>query len=541
MSCKRRPSWKALFAALATARVRIVVLCALAFVLSASPAEAARPPNVVFFLADDLGWSDTTLYGKTSFYETPNIERLAKQGVRFTQAYAACHVCSPTRASILSGKYPARLHLTDWLSGRRNYNFQKLLNARIHQRLPLGELTLAEALKKHGYATGHFGKWHLGENPAGPLQQGFDVQIPRWNKGWPRAGYHAPFRLDGLKDSKGDYLTDRLTDEALGFIERNKDRPFFLYLSHFAVHDPIQGRPDLVEKYRKKLAGRKRPKQPAFVLEGNPDDPGALSQTELAVLAKQPSHKDYRVLPGRTVKIKQHQDNIQFAAMIEALDESLGRVLDKLESLGLEENTIVIFFSDNGGMSAANFGNPKRVVNPARLDAAYSTSNLPLRGAKGWLYEGGVRVPMVIKWPGKGKQGTVCNEPVISTDFYPSILEMAGLPAEPAQHMDGSSLVPALKGQPLEHGPIYWHFPHYSNHGMQSPGGAIRSGAYKLLDYFENNTVQLFNIEKDPGEQNDLARVEPKKAAKLLAMLRDWRKKVSARMMPPNKDWKPGK
>ena len=196
MSCKRRPSWEAQFAALATARVRIVVLCALAFVLSASPAWAARPPNVVFFLADDLGWSDTTLYGKTSFYETPNIERLAKQGVRFTQAYAACHVCSPTRASILSGKYPARLHLTDWLSGRRNYNFQKLLNARIHQRLPLGELTLAEALKKHGYATGHFGKWHLGENPAGPLQQGFDVQIPRWNKGWPRAGYHAPFRLD---------------------------------------------------------------------------------------------------------------------------------------------------------------------------------------------------------------------------------------------------------------------------------------------------------------------------------------------------------
>ncbi len=509
--------------------------------MATSPADAARPPNVVFFLADDLGWSDTTLYGKTSFYETPNIERLAKEGVRFSQAYAACHVCSPTRASIMSGKYPARLHLTDWLSGRRNFSFQKLLNAQIHQRLPLKELTLAEALKKHGYATGHFGKWHLGEDPAGPLQQGFDVQVPRWNKGWPRAGYHAPFRLNGLKDSKGDYLTDRLNEEALAFIERNKNRPFFLYLSHFSVHDPIQGRADLVEKYRRKLAERKKPAGPAFVLEENPDRPKTLSRARLATLIEQPSHKDYRVLPGQAVKIKQHQDNIQFAAMVEALDESLGRVLDKLEALGLEENTIVVFFSDNGGMSAANFGNPKRVVNPQRLDGAYSTSNLPLRGAKGWLYEGGVRVPMVIKWPGKGKHGTVCDRPVISTDFYPSILEMAGLPAEPNQHVDGTSLVPALKGQTLEHEPIYWHFPHYSNHGMQSPGGAIRSGDYKLLEYFENNTVQLFNLAKDPGEQDDLARTEPKKAAELLATLRGWRKKVSARMMPPNKDWKPAK
>jgi len=493
--------------------------------------RGAKPPNVVFFLVDDLGWRDVGCYG-SRFYETPHIDQLATEGVRFNQAYAACHVCSPTRASILTGKYPARLHLTDWLNGRRDFPFQKLKNAEINKHLPFAETTLAEALKAQGYSTAIFGKWHLGEEPSGPLKHGFDVQVPRWNKGWPRSGYHAPFRLAGLKDSKGDYLTDRLTDEALEFIEQNKDRPFFLYLSHFAVHDPIQGRPDLVKKYRDKLAKMQRPTGPDFVLEGNPDAVKPLSREQLAALITRPSHQGHRVLPRRTVKIKQHQDNIQFAAMVGAMDESLGRVVGKLKSLGLADNTIVIFFSDNGGMSAANFGNPKRVVANSRLDAAYSTSNLPLRGAKGWLYEGGVRVPMIVKWPGHGKKGTACEEPVISTDFYPSILEMAGLPARPDQHVDGVSFVPALKGESFERKAIYWHFPHYSNHGMQSPGGAIRLGDYKLLEYFENNTVQLFNLKADPGEQNDLARAHPKKASELRAMLHAWRKDVSARMMP---------
>jgi arylsulfatase A-like enzyme len=232
------------------------------------------------------------------------------------------------------------------------------------------------------------------------------------------------------------------------------------------------------------------------------------------------------------VKIKQRQDNIQFAAMVEAMDESLGRVLAKLKRLGLEENTIVIFFSDNGGMSAANFGNPKRVVSPSKLDLAYSTSNLPLRGAKGWLYEGGIRVPMIVKWPGKGKRGAVCDVPVISTDFYPSILEMAGLPSQPVQHKDGLSFVSALKGEPFEGKAIFWHFPHYSNHGMQSPGGAVRVGDYKLLEYFENKSVQLFNLKEDPGEQKDLSREQPKKARQLLTRLQAWRKDVAARMMP---------
>ena len=507
-------------------KLSIAFLC-----LLGTQAGEARKPNIVFFLVDDLGWRDVGCFG-SSFYETPNIDRLAAEGVRFTQAYAACHVCSPTRASILTGKYPARLGLTDWLSGRRVYPFEKLMRPVYLQHLPFEEQTLAETLKAEGYGTAIFGKWHLGENPSGPLAHGFDVQVPEgWMKGWPRAGYHAPFKLKGISDKKGDYLTDRLTDEAIRYIEKNKDRPFFLYLSHFAVHDPIQGRPDLVEKYRKKLAGMERPTAPAFVLEGNPDAPEPLSREELTAPMKEPEYAGYKVLPRRTVKIKQHQDNVQFAGMVEAMDQSLGRVMAKLKELGLERKTIVIFFSDNGGMSAANLGNPRRVVPGHKLDVAYSTSNLPLRGAKGWLYEGGIRVPMIVKWPHEGNRGTVCDEPVISTDFYPSILEMAGLRAMPKQHADGTSFVAALKGNPFERKAIYWHFPHYSNHGMQSPGGAIRLRDYKLLDYFENDTVQLFNLAVDPGEQNDLSLSRTEKAAELRAMLRAWRKDVSARMM----------
>jgi arylsulfatase A len=430
--------------------------------------------------------------------------------------------------------------MTDWLPGRKEFPFQKLQNARILQQLPLEEVTLAEALQKHGYATAHIGKWHLGEDPSGPLKHGFDVQIPRWNKGWPKAGYHAPFQMEGLDDKPGDYLTDRLTDEAVKFIEEKQDRPFFLYLSHFAVHDPIQGRADLVKKYQAKLR-RSPPEEDAFVLEGNPDAKPPLSSAELAALSKEDAYQGFGVLPRQTVKIKQRQDNVQFAAMVESMDESLGRVLAKLKTLGLADNTIVMFFSDNGGMSAANFGRPDRSIPPAKLDAAYSTSNLPLRGGKGWLYEGGIRVPLIVKWPGKDHPGAVCDIPVISTDLYPSVLEMAGVPGLPEQHTDGVSFSPLLQGATdLEREALYWHFPHYSNHGMQSPGGAIRCGDYKLIEYFENNTVQLFNLAKDPGEQHDLAREEPESAARLTAMLHRWRESVSARMMERNPDYKVG-
>lgn len=511
----------------------------LGFAASPPAVAADHPPNVVFFLVDDLGWRDLGCYG-SSFYETPNVDRFAQESVRFTQAYAACHVCSPTRGSIMTGKYPARLHLTDWLPGRKNFPFQKLKNAAIHQHLPLEETTIAEALKQHGYATGHFGKWHLGEEPFGPLEQGFDVQVPRWNKGWPNRGYYAPFGFTGLEGAPGDYLTDRLTDEALKFIEKNRDRPFFLYLSHFAVHDPIQGRPDLVGKYQSKLDHHPLRNDQPFILEGNPDAENPLSRDALDALLRQDAYQGYRVLPQRTVKIKQQQDNVQFVAMVESMDESFGRVLAKLSALGIDDNTIVIFFSDNGGMSAANFGRPGRVIPASALDKAYSTSNLPLRGGKGWLYEGGIRVPLLVNWPGHSKDAAVCDIPVISTDFYPSILEMIGVAARPEQHVDGVSFAGLLKGETeLTRDALYWHFPHYSNHGLQSPGGAVRSADYKLLEYFENNTVQLFNLKQDPGEQHDLAHEEPQTVAELRRMLHQWRARVSAQMLEPNPDYRP--
>jgi arylsulfatase A-like enzyme len=518
--------------------VRCLVLLAM-LLAACRPSAAAedRPPNVVFFLVDDLGWRDLGCYGG-EFYETPRIDEFARGSVRFTQAYGACHVCSPTRASILTGKYPARLRLTDWLPGRKDFAFQKLKNARIDQQLPLEEVTNAELLKKHGYRTAHIGKWHLGEEPFGPLAQGFDVQIPRWNKGWPKAGYHAPFQLEGLADSPGDYLTDRLTDEAIRFIEQNREEPFFLYLSHFAVHDPIQGKSDLAKKYEAKL--RRHAATPAaqrFVLEGNPDNADKLSRLELNALLDNEKYRGFRLLPNRTVKIKQRQDNVQFAAMVESVDESFGRILARLSQLGLDQRTIVIFVSDNGGMSAANFGNPQRVIAATKLDAAYSTSNLPLRAGKGWLYEGGIRVPLLVKWPAKGRAG-VCDVPVISADFLPSILEMTGIAAAPETEMDGVSFAPLLTGAAnLEREALYWHFPHYSNHGLQSPGGAIRRGDYKLLEYFENGTVELFNLRTDPGEQHDLAGAESERSEAMKSMLHAWRKSVNAQMMEPNPNY----
>jgi len=491
-----------------------------------------QPPNILLFLVDDLGWSDLHCYG-SRFHETPHIDDLATNGVRFTQAYAACHVCSPTRASILTGKYPARLHLTDWLPGRKDHSFQTMLAPTYEQQLPHAELTLAEALKEHGYHTAHIGKWHLGEEPFGPTSQGFDFQIPRWNKGWPKTGFHAPFELEGLEDKPGDYLTDRLTDEAERFIEANRDQPFFLYLSHFAVHDPIHGRDDLVTHYESKRRSMGSEVGSKFVLEDNPDDQPPLSRDKLTQMMAKPAWSGHKVLPQRTVKIKQHQDNVQFAAMVTAMDESLGRIVAKLRTLHLDENTIIVFFSDNGGMSAANFGNPARVVGKNQLDAAYSTSNLPLRGAKGWLYEGGIRVPMIVRTPSMQMKNQVCDQPVISNDIYPTLLKLAGLPSLPDQHCDGVSLAGLLEGtsQTLERTALYWHFPHYSNHGMQSPGAAIRAGDYKLLEYFENGTVQLFNLKDDIGEQHDLSATEPRKVTELQQSLHRWQADLGAQRM----------
>lgn len=496
--------------------------------------KQSKPQNVIFFLVDDLGWADVTCYG-SEFYETPNIDQLATEGVRFTSAYAACHVCSPTRASILTGKYPATINLTDWLPGRRDFAFQRFSNADIIQHLPYEEITLAEALKSHEYATGIIGKWHLGEDPSNPMTHGFDMQIPNWAKGWPNGGYLYPFELEGIPDAPGEYLTDRLTDKALSFIENHADEPFFLFFSHFSVHDPIEGRPDIVEKYEEKLRSMPQPVGYPYILEGNPDSPDFIHPKDALMLLEEDEYKGFSLLPNQMVKIKQFQDNVQFAAMVESTDESLGRVMNKIKELGLDENTIIIFYSDNGGMSSANFFNPNRVVGRANLDRAFATSNLPLRGAKGWLYEGGIRVPLIIKWPGKGKKGIENDVPVTSPDFYPTIMEMLGLNVPEEQKVDGISIAPLLTGKnTLDRNHIYWHFPHYSNHGMQSPGGAIRSGDYKLLEYFENNTVQLFNLKNDIGEEHDLAAVKPEIARELQAELSRWRKEVDAQMLKPN-------
>ena len=503
-----------------------------------SISNKANKPNIVFFLVDDMGWTDLGCYG-SQFYETPNIDAFARESVKFTNAYAACHVCSPTRASIMTGKYPASLHLTDWLPGRRDFPFQKLLNAEIHPYLPREEMTIAEVLKEFGYHTAIFGKWHLGEDPFGPDAHGFDKVVPiNWNKCCPNKGYHAPFGLDGIPDKEGDYLSDRLTDEALQYLDTLNNQPFFLYLSHFAVHDPIQGRADLVQEYLAKESASVA-SDPPFVLEGNPDNPDNPEQSALQLMVSQSAYDRHAVLPNQMVKIKQKQDNVEFAAMVESVDESFGRVLRKLEELKVQDNTIVIFFSDNGGMSAANFGNPDRVISHENLDKAYATSNLPLRGAKGWLYEGGIRVPLIVNWPGRSVAGLESSVPVISIDFFPTLLEMLDLPGSTSPKIDGVSFAPILEGkQHVEREAIFWHFPHYSNHGMQSPGGAVRSGDFKLLEYFENGSVQLFNLKSDLGEQHDLSDSLPEKSKELQLMLHDWRQQVDAQMMPQNPDYR---
>lgn len=494
-----------------------------------------RPPNIVFFLVDDLGWSDVACFG-SSFYDTPNIDRLAEEGVKFTNAYAACHVCSPTRASILTGKYPATLNLTDWLNGRENFPFQVLLNAEKAMSLNPEETTLAEVLKGLGYETALFGKWHLGKD-TNPTEHGFDIHAPHSvNSNLGRKGFLNPKKIPGLDG--GEYVTDRLAELAANYIEEKKDKPFLLYMSHFSVHDPIQGRPDLVEKYEKKLASLPQHDGPDFILEGNPDSPTYPSRAELDKLIKLPEYRDtYKSYSNDLIKVKQRQDNVQFAGMVESVDQSLGTLLAKLKELGLEENTIIFFMSDNGGMSVMN-GTPKFETTKDKIDTRASSSNLPLRGAKGWLYEGGIRVPMIVKWPGKGKKGTVCDEPVISVDFFPTILEMVGAENK-IKGIDGKSFTRLVQGEEMDRGPIYWHFPHYSNHGMQSPGGAIRDGDYKLLEYFENGTVQLFNLKNDIGEQNDLSKIEVKKTKELTTKLRQWRKDVDAQMMKPNPDYDP--
>jgi arylsulfatase A-like enzyme len=437
------------------------------------PAAESPEWNVILIVADDLGWADLGCYGST-FHATPNLDRLARSGMRFTQAYAACPVCSPSRAAIMTGIHPARLHLTDWLPGRPDRPSQKLLRPEIRQQLPLEETTIAEALKVRGYATASIGKWHLGRRPFWPEHQGFDVNIGGTETGSPPGGYFG-FETPNLRArSRDENLTDRLSDEAVAFIERNRDRPFFAYLSHYAVHIPLQAKPANLARYRTKSSG------------------------------------------------SSPQSNPVYAAMIESLDDAGGRLLAALEKLAIADRTVVVFTSDNGGLSVKEGPNT-----PA-------TSNAPLRAGKGYLYEGGIRVPLIVRWPGATRPGSVCAVPVSGQDLSPTLLDIAGGKSAPDQAIDGTSLVPLLKEQGgWKRSTLFWHYPHYSNQGGR-PGGAVREGRLKLIEHYEDGRRELYDLECDPGERHDLAGERPGDADRLARLLAGWRQSVGSQMPRPN-------
>ncbi len=449
----------------------------------------SKRPNFVFILIDDLGYKDLGCYN-SYFYQTPNIDKLAAQAMKFTDAYAAAPVCSPTRASIMTGKYPATLKLTNFIGGHRK---QKLIGARSRRYLPLTELTVAEALKQAGYNTGFVGKWHLGaKSQFFPQNQGFDVNVGGCGSGMPKSYFYP--RWDNnppIEAEPGTYLTDCLTNRSLQFIEQNKNKPFLLYLSYYAVHIPIEAKKKLIEKYRRK-AQKLPDRGPRFKPEGD----------KMA---------------------RQVQDHPVYAAMIDSVDQSVGRIMRRLKETGIAENTIIIFMSDNGGLSTAE-GSP--------------TSNVPLRAGKGYLYEGGIREPMIIKWPGVTKPGSICTEPVISNDFYPTMLEMAGLPLKPQQHTGGRSLVPLLREKTsIKRKALYFHFPHYGNQGGV-PAAAVRCENYKLIHFYEDDHLELYNLKNDIGETQNLADEMPEKTAQLYKMLDHWRTSVNAMMPIPNPDYK---
>ena len=414
--------------------------------------------NIFFILIDDMGWSDLSCYGNR-FHETPNIDRLAREGMRFTDAYAAAPVCSPTRASILAGQYPARVGVTDFIPGHwRPYERLRVPINR-QQYLPLKTVTLAEALKEAGYVTAHIGKWHLGGNDYAPENQGFSRTV------------------SGVRNLK-DKQVAGFTDAAIQFIRENREKPFFLQLSHHTVHIPLEAPQELVEKYEKKA---------------KPENGG--------------SHPVY-------------------AAMIEHLDNSIGRLLTNLDELGLAENTIVVFFSDNGGLRQRYDGKGEIV-----------TTNAPLREEKGTLYEGGIREPLIVRWQGGVEPGSVCSVPVTSVDFYPTFVEIAGAKLDPDHILDGVSFLSVLKGTgTLKPRPLFWHYPVYHH---STPAGAIREGDWKLLEFFDGNRLELYNLKSDIGEKENLARTIPEKSRELLEKLVAWRGSVNAEMPVPNPDFDP--
>ncbi len=472
----------------------LLISAAVSTTTSTQADDALRKPNIVLILADDLGWSDLACYG-ADLHETPHIDRLAHEGVRFTQAYATGPVCSPTRAALLTGKHPARLHMTIWSEGSlKGPTDRKLLQALSLHDLPHSETTLAKHLQSAGYLTAIVGKWHLGDANHAPETHGFEVNIGGTHWGAPHT-FFWPYRGTGRFGSEfryvphlefgqpGEYLTDRLTDEALRVIDHAGDKPFFLYLAHHAPHTPIEARPDDVENFRKRLRPEMRHQNPVY------------------------------------------------AAMVKSLDDSVGRVMSHLEQRGLDKHTLIIFTSDNGGY----IGIDKR----SGYDVPV-TDNFPLRSGKGSCYEGGLRVPLIVNWPGTASSGGVCNESVVLTDLFPTLADAAGVLLPTGSVQDGQNLSPLLitPTAQLDRDALFFHFPHYYHAPPTTPVSAVRAGDWKLLEYLEDNRIELYNLKDDPSEKTNLAAEIPEKTAELQQRLYAWRQNVAAQMPTPNQDYR---
>lgn len=468
------------------------VLMTAALLAVSSQVEAKKPkhPNVLFILADDYGWMDLGCMG-SKYYETPNLDRLASEGVKFTNAYSACQVSSPSRASIMTGKYTPRHGVTNWIgemSGedwRKMNRHSKLLPADYAWKLPAEEYTIAECLRDNGYTTFIAGKWHIGEEGSWPEDHGFMINKGGWSAGSPTGGYFSPYKNPKLEDGPaGENLSIRLGNETVNFIrehnKKHKDKPFFAYLSFYAVHAPLQTTKENWSYFRDK--------------------------------AEKIGIADKAFEVDRTLPVRQVQDNPVYAGVIKEMDDAIGIVLDELKKLGLDENTLVIFTSDNGGVTSGD---------------AYSSSQLPLRGGKGRQWEGGIRVPALMYFKGCNA-GSVCDVPVIGTDFYPTILDYAGLKMHPEQHKDGISIMPVLKSGVKPERSLFWHYPHYGNQGGE-PSSIIRKGDWKLIYYYESNHSELYNLAMDLSESEPLNIQYPDKVKELEGELMAWLDEVDAR------------
>lgn len=475
-------------------------------VWAAVATAADKPKNVLIFLADDYGAMDVGATNPKTFYETPNLDRFAKQGVRFTQGYSANPVCSPTRYSIQTGKYPSRVGLTNWLPGLRVERFQ---GAPLTRQMALEETTLAEALKPAGYTTAFVGKWHLGEEAKfWPEAQGYDVNVGGHSKGSP-ASYFSPYKNPRLSDGPpGEYLETRLASETEKLLERfaAEKKPFLLSHCHYLVHTPLRAPAELIAKYKAKAE-------------------------RLGLKDAFDEEKQYYISTDEPRRVRSVQCHAVYAAMVESMDTAFGRIMAKLDALGLAENTLVIFTADNGGLSSSE-GAP--------------TSNLPFRGGKGWVYEGGIRVPYLVRMPGAAQHGVTNDTPVMSLDVFATALDFAGatgrLPA--GAIVDGKSLLPLLKGGAApQRDALYWHYPHYGNQGG-FPGGAVRMGDWKLVENYEDGSIALYNLKADVGEKNDLAAKEPARAKAMRAKLHAWYREVGATFLRAKdggpQPWVPG-